>query len=245
MDLGHALKVLLISRLMQTFSCIFLLALSTVSSLLISCSDPCYTRFTFFSEDSWVVATQLVEKSILSPVGWNATLIYCGSSPCRCLSALSANCRWRRMAWGGCAEVILEPSAREGTLLERDQEQACLLHLTLDCSVARSHESGLSLFQGYCATVLPLDGRRSLCSSHEPAGHTPFWNLSYIQPSFLLPSFAPDTCSLRDLTVIDYLWSILLCVCFSYLCCQTNHPNPSYLERHTWVSPQIVISSSS
>ena len=114
---------------------------------------------------SWIVSTQLFEKSIMSPGGWNATLIFCGSSVCRCLSAFSANYRWWLVVWGGCAEVLLELSSRRETLLKRLKEQERLILPTSDYSVIWPHENGLSLFQGHFPTILPHDDRSSPLSA--------------------------------------------------------------------------------
>ena len=130
--------------------------------------------------------------SIMSPGVWNATLISCGSSTCRCLSALSANYRWWLVVWGGCAEVLLELSARKETLLKRVKEQARWILPTSDCSVIWPHENGLSLFRGHFPTILPHDGRSS--SQFAPlVNHYSCSLLKYLPhpPLIPIPLFCP------------------------------------------------------
>ena len=138
---------------------------------------------------SWIVSTQLFEKS---PGVWNTTLIFCGSSLCRYLSALSANYRWWLVVWGGCAEVLLELSARRETLLKRVKEQAHLILPTSDCSVIWPHENGLSLFQGHFPTILSHDGRSSPLSA-PLVNHLPCYLLKYLPhpPLIPIPLFCP------------------------------------------------------
>lgn len=61
---------------------------------------------------------------------------------------------------------------------------------------------------------------------------------SEISPTSTLHSCSPLLpLTLQAFNVVAYFWRTLLYVCFSS-CCQTNHPNPSYLKQHTFVSPQ-------
>lgn len=156
--------------------------------------------------------------SIMSPGVWNATLISCGSSMCRCLSALSANYRWWLVVWGGCAEVLLELSARKETLLKRVKEQARWILPTSDCSVIWPHENGLSLFRGHFPTILPHNGRSS--SRFAPlVNHYSCSLLKYLPhpPPSLFPSSALDICSLQAFTVLACILRTCQNVCFSYL----------------------------
>lgn len=105
LDLGHALKVLLSSRSLQTFSQIFLLVFFTVS-LFVLVLDTCDPFFP--PDDSWLFSTQLVETSVSSPLVWSGTwclvdLLCVGASmPCQQIAGGS----WRpgeavrRSSWG-------------------------------------------------------------------------------------------------------------------------------------------------
>ena len=141
---------------------------------------------------SWIVSTQLFEKSIMSPGVWNATLIFCRSSLCSCLSALSTNYQWWLMVWGVCAEVLVEPSARRETLLKRVKKQACLILPNLDCCVIWPQENGLSLFQGHFPTILP-HGDRSSPLSAPLVNHLSCSFLKYLlhPPLIPIPLFYP------------------------------------------------------
>ena len=206
-------KVLPSSRLLQILFHTFLLSLFIVSSFVyvLDIWDPCPPP----PNHSWIVSTQLFEKS---PGVWNATLIFCGSSLCRCLSALSANYRWWLVVWGGCAEVLLELSARRETLLKRVKEQALWFSPPRTALWFDLMKTGWACFRDIFQPSCPMMVGVHLCLLLLwiicPAT---FLNICHTHPSSLSPSSALGICSLQAFTMIAYFLRTCLNVCFSYL----------------------------
>lgn len=107
-------------RLLQTLSHIFLLALFSFNF----CLGPWYMwpQFIFFrflscrNTISWKVC---LVPSGLKMAPWFIVGLLCVRAY---LPWNKANCRWLLVAWGGCSEVISEPSVRGGPLVEWDKE---------------------------------------------------------------------------------------------------------------------------
>lgn len=105
-------------RLLQTLSHIFLLALFSFNF----CLGPWYMWPQFIFSDSWVVATQLVEKSVLSLVVWKWHLDLLWVFSVWGLICLESKLQMATGDLGSCSEVISEPSVRGGPLVEWDKE---------------------------------------------------------------------------------------------------------------------------
>lgn len=201
------------------------------------CLHSWYIGSTFFPMIPELSQHNELKKSILPPVVWNATLIYCRSSLCRCLSALSANCSWQLVAWRSCAGVISEPSVKEGPLLEREiRSKGACSSPPWSAFWFDPMKMGWAFFRDIVQPSCPLMvGGPSVCSSHEPM----VLLFSEISPPSIFHFCSP----LLPLTPVHFRPSLLRTIFWapSYMfvsvssCCQTNHQNLSCLKQHTIV----------